>query len=122
MKKTLMASALALAFAHSAFSADNILLNDIIVTASRVPQTREALIADVSVIDTEEIQRAGQSTLIELLQRQPSIEITNNGGPGKASGVFIRGTNTNHVVLLIDGVSVQSATLGSTSFENLPTR
>lgn len=121
MKTKLSAGAFALAFSHLACSTDNILLNDIVITASRVPQTQEALIADVTVIQAEEIQRNGQGTLVELLQRQAGIEITNNGGPGKVSGIFMRGTNTNHVVLLIDGVRVQSATTGAASFENLPT-
>jgi len=121
MKTSLIASAIALGFTQTALSADNLQLNDIVVTASRLPQTREAVIADVTVIDAEEIQRAGQSTLVELLQRQPGVEISNNGGPGKTSGIFIRGTNSSHVVLMIDGVRVQSATTGAPTFENLPT-
>lgn len=121
MKKSIIASAIVLGFTQTAFSADNLQLNDIVVTASRLPQTREALIADVTVIDAEEIQRAGQSTLVELLQRQSSIEVTNNGGPGKSSGIFIRGTNSSHVVLMIDGVRIQSVTTGAPTFENLPT-
>lgn len=120
MKKTLITSAIALAFSQTAFSADSIELNDIVVTATRTPQPREAVIADLTVIDAAEIQRGGQSTLVELLQRQPGIEITNNGGVGKASGIFMRGTNSGHVVVLIDGIRVQSATLGTTTLENIP--
>jgi vitamin B12 transporter len=72
------------------------------------------------VIDTQEIERGGQTTLVELLQQQPGIETTNNGGAGKASGIFMRGTNSGHVVVLIDGVRMQSATTGTTTFENIP--
>ena len=79
-----------------------------------------ATLRDVSVIDREQIERAGQSTLVEILQTQPGIEITSNGGAGKTSGIFMRGTNTNHVVVLIDGIRVNSATAGTTTFENLP--
>lgn len=120
MSKKLIASLITLAFATPCYSAENIELNDVVVTATRTPQPREGVIADVTVIDAEEIKRAGQSTLVEVLQQQPGIEITNNGGAGKASGIFMRGTNTSHVVVLIDGVRVQSATLGTTTFENLP--
>jgi len=109
-----------LAFVTSSYSAENTELNDVVVTATRTPQPRESVIADVTVIEAEEIKRAGQSTLVEVLQQQPGIEITNTGGAGKASGIFMRGTNTSHVVVLIDGVRVQSATLGTTTFENLP--
>lgn len=114
------ASLVSLAFTSPVFAAETINLNDVVVTASRVPQTRESVIADVSVIDAEEIQRAGQSTLVELLAVQSGIEISSSGGAGTASGIFMRGTNSGHVVVLIDGLRVDSATLGLTAFENLP--
>lgn len=125
MKIKTLAGALALIYASPftatpLFAAEEILLDDVVVTATRTPQPRESIIADVTVINAEEIQRGGQSTLVEILQQQPGIEITNNGGAGKASGIFMRGTNTSHVVVLIDGIRVQSATLGTTTFENLP--
>ena len=120
MKRSIISSLISLIFVTPIFAAENIQLDDVVVTATRVPQPREAVIADVSVIDAEEIKRSGQSTLVELLQQQPGIETTNNGGAGKASGIFMRGTNSGHVVVLIDGVRVQSATLGTTTFENIP--
>lgn len=118
--KSISASLISLAFAPPIWAAENINLNDVVVTASRIPQTRESVIADVTVIESEEIQRAGQSTLVELLAIQSGIEISSSGGAGTASGIFIRGTNSSHVVVLIDGLRVDSATLGATSFENLP--
>lgn len=120
MSKKIIASLVALAFVSPSYSAENIDLDDVVVTASRTPQPRESVIADVSVIDADEIQRSGQATLVELLQLQPGIEITSNGGAGKTAGIFIRGTNSSHVVVLIDGIRVSSATLGTTTFENLP--
>ncbi|HSI43145.1 MAG TPA: TonB-dependent receptor [Methylotenera sp.] len=120
MKKSIIASLVGLAFTTSAFPEETINLKDVVITASRVPQTRESVIADVSVIDLEEIQRGGQSSLIELLQTQPGIEITSNGGPGKAAGIYMRGTNSGHVVVLVDGMRIASATFGTTTFENLP--
>jgi vitamin B12 transporter len=120
MSKKITASLIALAFATPSFSAENIELGDIVVTATRTPQPREAVIADVTVIDAEEIQRGGQSTLVEVLQQQPGVEIDNSGGTGKVSSIFLRGTNSGHVVVLIDGIRIQSATVGTTTFENIP--
>jgi vitamin B12 transporter len=120
MSKKIIASLVALAFASPSYSAENINLDEVVVTASRTPQTRESVIADVTVIDAEEIQRTGQSTLVELLAQQSGIEITSSGGAGTISSIFMRGTNSGHVVVLIDGMRVDSATLGSTAFENLP--
>jgi vitamin B12 transporter len=126
MQKNTLASLISLAlvsplFITSVNAAENVLLDDVVVTATRTPQPREAVIADVSVIEAEEIQRAGQSTLVELLQTQPGIEITNNGGAGSVSGIFMRGTNTSQVVVLVDGMRIGSATAGITALENLPT-
>ena len=120
MSKKIITSLIALAFTSPSYSAENIELDDVVVTASRVAQTRESVIADVTVIDQEEIERAGQSTFVELLQTQPGIEISSSGGAGTTSSIFLRGTNSNQVVVLIDGLRVGSATAGTTTFENIP--
>ena len=124
MNRTTIAGLTGLLFATSVATpvsaAENIQLNQLVVTASRIEESRQNVLADVSVITREEIERAGQSSLVELLQRQPGIEINNNGGPGKTSGIFIRGTNTSHVIVLVDGIRLNSATAGTTTFENLP--
>ncbi len=58
-----------------------ITLEDIQVTTPlRVPEKEENVIADTTVINSDEIERAGLSTLPQLLQQQPGIEITNSGG------------------------------------------
>ena len=121
MKRTSLAGLFSLLFTCNIFATElNIQTDDVVVTASRISQPRESVIADVTVISHEEIERAGQSTVVELLQSQPGVEITNNGGAGKQSGVFLRGTNSGHVVVLIDGMRINSATAGTTTFENLP--
>jgi vitamin B12 transporter len=120
MRNSTIASLIALVFTSLSYAAETINLDEVVVTASRTPQTRESVIADVTIIDEEEIQRTGQSTLVELLAQQPGIEIISSGGAGTISSVFMRGTNSGHVVVLIDGMRVDSATVGSTAFENLP--
>jgi vitamin B12 transporter len=120
MKKVIIASLIGLIFIPNAYSAENIALDDVVVTATRTPQPRESVIANVTVIDQAEIQRSGQSSLIDILQRQPSLEISNNGGAGKLSSIFIRGANSDHTLVLVDGIRINSATSGTTAFENLP--
>ena len=88
MKKTILSSLVGLIFVTPIYAAENIELDDVVVTAARVPQPRESVIADVTVIDSEEIQRAGQTTLVELLQLQPGVEISSNGGAGKLSTIL----------------------------------
>ncbi|MGZ8253083.1 MAG: TonB-dependent receptor domain-containing protein, partial [Methylophilaceae bacterium] len=121
MKQTTIASLIGLLFSPSIFAANTtVQTTDVVVTASRVSQTRESVISDVTVINSAEIERAGQSTFLELMQTQPGIEVSSNGGAGKTTSLFMRGTNPNHVVVLIDGIRVSSATSGTTTFENIP--
>lgn len=95
-------------------------LPSVVVTATRLPQPLDDVLSDVRVIDSETIRRAGAATLTELLQTHAGVEIRANGGPGQTSAVFIRGTNANHVLVLVDGVRINSATAGTTALENLP--
>jgi vitamin B12 transporter len=120
MKRITCASLIGLCISTSSHSADTLNLDEVVVTAARVPQSADNVLADVSVIDREEIERAGQSTLIELLQRQAGVEISSNGGAGKSADLFLRGTNSNHVVVLVDGLRVNSATTGQTAYQHLP--
>jgi vitamin B12 transporter len=95
-------------------------LDPVAVTATRGLQPATDLLADVTVIARDEIARAGAQSLTELLQRQPGVEIVQNGGPGSVSGVFLRGTNRGQTLLLIDGVRVASSTTGATTLEAIP--
>ena len=92
----------------------------VVVTANRVPQAADTVVADLVVIDAEQVARAGPIGLAELLQRHAGAELSMTGGPGQPSGVFLRGTNTSHVVVLVDGVRINSATTGTTALEHMP--
>jgi len=119
MKKSTIASLVSLAFASSTFAAENINLDDVVVTASRIQQPRENVLTDITVIDQEQIQRAVANSLTSLLQAQAGVQINSNGGAGQTSGVFLRGTNTGHVIVLIDGLRINSAISGTTALENI---
>ena len=93
---------------------------EIIVTATRVAQPLSAAMAAVSVITASDIAAAGQQSLLELLQVHGGVEIASNGGLGQPSAVFIRGANSAHTLVLVDGVRLASATTGTTAFENIP--
>ena len=95
-------------------------LEPIAVTASRQSQPIADVLADLTVIGPEEIARAGVMSLTELLQRQPGVEIVQNGGPGSVSGVFLRGANRGQTLVLIDGVRMSSSSAGATTLEAIP--
>ena len=92
----------------------------VVVTASRVPERASAAVAEVSVIDRAMLDRSAGRTLVELLSQLPGLQYTSNGGLGKSASVFIRGLEARHTLLLLDGVRIGSATLGTPSLDNLP--
>ena len=92
----------------------------VVVTATRQDQRVDEVLSSVSVIEREEIERAAQGSIIDLLATQPGVQISTNGGPGSSSSVFIRGASSKHALLLIDGVRVGSATSGQPMLEAIP--
>ncbi len=92
----------------------------ITVTATRTPLRVDAAVAEVTVIERAAIERAAGRTLVELLASQPGLQLSSNGGLGKTASLFMRGLEARHTLLLVDGVRVGSATVGSPSLDNLP--
>lgn len=92
----------------------------IIVTATRTAQTADSALASVTVISRQDIERQQARSVQDVLRGIPGVSISNNGGMGKTSFVFMRGTESDHVLVLIDNIKVGSATSGTTAFENIP--
>lgn len=90
-------------------------LDPVMVTATRQPMRTSELLSDVTVIEPEELAQAGQSSLGEILGRQPGIEFYTSGSNGATGSVFMRGANSGHTLVLIDGIRAGSATLGQMS-------
>ncbi len=95
-------------------------LDRVVVTAARYPQPLTDLIADVTLLASEDIARAGVDSLAELLTRVPGVEIATNGGPGSTTSIFLRGANRGHTLVLIDGLRVGSSSDGATALEAIP--
>lgn len=88
-------------------------LDNIVVTASRIPQLAKDVVGDVSVIDKAELQTEGQNSVAEILAKQPGIQFYSSGGPQTPSGVFVRGTGPSQALVLVDGVRINSITTGA---------
>jgi len=114
----LMATA-AMLLAYPAQAAEQ--LSDLVVTADRMGQDQSSISADVTVIKQKEIEQSQATSVAELLRSQAGIDVAATGGPGKSTSVFLRGGNSGHTLVLIDGVRVGSATLGSFDWSKLST-
>jgi len=91
----------------------------VVVTASRA-LAAEPTLRDAIVITREDLEAAGSLSLAEVLQRRAGIEVRATGGPGQPQGLFIRGASSAQTLILVDGLRVGSATVGTTSIENIP--
>ncbi|WP_028996777.1 TonB-dependent receptor domain-containing protein [Azohydromonas australica] len=92
----------------------------VVVSATRSPQPRSSVLADVSVIERDEIERAGVFSVADLLARQPGVQISRNGGVGNNTSVYIRGAENRQVAVYLDGVRVDSQTSGGAMWEQIP--
>lgn len=112
---TLGANASANSISHASDSS----LDKIVVTANRSQQDQFLSLSSTQVIGQAEIQAIQPQNITELLNTLAGVSVVNQGGAGQASSVYMRGTNSNHTLVLVDGVRVGSATLGTTSFSSM---
>jgi len=94
-------------------------LDPVLVTASRTPQPQSRIGAATIVIDRAQILAAQVGDISDLLRFHAGIDIGRTGGPGQLTSAFIRGGESNHTLVLIDGVRVNPATSGGAALQNL---
>jgi len=91
----------------------------IVVTATRTEIPLEQATVPVRVITRDDIELSLATDLAELLRFEAGIDIGRNGGPGQATSMFLRGTESNHVLVLIDGVRMNPGTLGGAAIQHI---
>lgn len=130
MKKTIIATTLislglSATFSHAAFAEtedekvaqvkSRNLDDSILVTANRSQQDKFLTLSANTIITADEIKTMQVGNISELLDTVAGISVVSQGGAGQASSIFMRGTNSNHTLVLVDGVRINSATLGTTN-------
>lgn len=91
----------------------------LIVTATRTPVPESETLAAVTVIEREEVERAQATDIAEILRFEAGIDLGRTGGPGAQTSLFTRGGESNHTLVLIDGVRVNPATSGGAALQNI---
>lgn len=102
------------------FAQESATTEPIIVTATRTARTVDDTLAAVTVLTRQDIERTQAQTVPELLRALPGMDVAILGGYGKQTSAFLRGTESDHVLVLIDGIRVGSASSGTTAWELLP--
>ncbi|HQQ74172.1 MAG TPA: TonB-dependent receptor [Pseudomonadales bacterium] len=117
MKNLPLLAVLTSSFAVSVFADDNNVMDTVVVTASRTEQKLSDTLDTTTVISSDDIERIQPRDLTDLLRREVGIDYTRTGGRGATSSLFVRGTNANQVVFLVDGARVNTTSNGAASLE-----
>lgn len=94
---------------------------EVVVSATKTPVPLSQVTSAVEVITEEDLKRRQIKTVVDALRLSQGLTVFSNGGPGSSASVRIRGSNSDQVLVLIDGAIMNSATLGSFNFANLTT-
>ncbi len=95
-------------------------LGELQVTATRMPQPVSKALADVTVVTRADIERQGAGGVADVLQKLPGFQVVRNGDATATTSVMIRGSNSRHVLVLVDGVPTGSQATGGATWESLP--
>jgi len=92
---------------------------EVFVTATRVPQPVDMALEPIIVIDRSELENSLALDIGNVLQFKPGLDIARTGGPGQPLSLFIRGANSDQSIVMIDGVRINSGTVGLAPLQNL---
>lgn len=101
-----------------AFGQDQpVLLDDITLSANRTPTEAARSGVSVTVVTAEELRKAGDRQLSSYLARLPGVSVTQNGPMGTTTNLRIRGADSRHIAVYIDGIRVDDPTGTGTAFD-----
>ncbi len=111
------------AFFFVGFFADTQIANsqtpEILITPSRFEKKQEDNARSVEVIDSEIIEKSNSRNVLDLIRKTVGIDIVQTGGLGRAASAFIRGAESDHTLVLIDGIRVNDPNVGSFDLSDL---
>ncbi|MFV1978988.1 MAG: TonB-dependent receptor, partial [Myxococcota bacterium] len=81
-------------------------VGDVVVTATRTDTPAALVASSVTVVTSEEIERRQLRLVTDVLRRVPGVDVRRNGGPGSVTSIFMRGGDSDHVLVLLDGVEL----------------
>jgi len=92
------------------------LLPETVVTATRLETPLEEVASSITVITRADIEAKQQRTIVDVLSSVPGLRVVQSGGLGKQTSVFSRGSNSNHTLILVDGIEVSDASTPNGAF------
>jgi vitamin B12 transporter len=92
-------------------------VESVIVSATRLPTPESQVASSVTVITAADIEARQERSLPDILKDVPGLNVVRTGGPGGQALVFMRGTNSNHTKVLVDGIDVSDPSSSNASFD-----
>jgi vitamin B12 transporter len=92
-------------------------LPTIVVSPTTLPTPEAQVASSVTVVTAADIERQQRRTVPDILANVPGLHVVQAGGPGSQTSIFMRGTNANHVKVLIDGIDVSDPSNPARTFE-----
>ena len=117
--KYIIVLALFSVFQNTIDAQENETIENIIVSASKNEQKLEDVITPAILITESEIAESGFRSVSDLLHSLSGINISQNGGIGQLTSVFMQGSNSNHVLVLVDGVAINDLATGISAIQNI---
>lgn len=99
--------------AHAQEGGTVMMVPGIVVSASRIALPAEHVGSSVTVLTSEELERRGQAFVSDVLRTVPGLAVNRTGAAGALTAVRIRGTESDHVLVVIDGIEVNDQSAGS---------
>jgi vitamin B12 transporter len=117
LNRLFAATSLAAFMTSTAAFAQTTDLGELVVTANRVPAERRDVASSITLITAEDIAVRQAPNLTDVLKDVPGLNLVQTGGPGGQASVFLRGTNSNHVKVLLDGIDVSDPSAPTGAFD-----
>lgn len=92
-------------------------LESVVVAATRIPTPEIQVASSITIVTDEDISARQIRSLPDLLKEVPGLNVVQEGGPGGQTSVFMRGTNSNHTKVFIDGIDVADPSSSTSSFD-----
>ena len=120
MKFPVKAAVFSALFIRSAFATTSETTLEVVYASSPFPKLETSALSSTVVITREDIQASGATDLTGVLRRRADIHFTNAGGRGNESNIYLRGTNEDHVLVLLNNTRLGSASSGEIGLSRIP--
>jgi vitamin B12 transporter len=118
-KAIFLFSVVLMTFAQHSLSETEITIDNLVVTATKTSLPKDNVLVPITIIDAEDIALSGANNLSEILQIMAGVDIATNGGSGQLTSVFMQGANSNHTLVLVNGIKINDMATGIAAIQNI---